>query len=264
MTHKKIQSTKNPVVKEALDIKEKRSRFKHRAFLLEGPRLVESALMSEQCRINKVFYTESFGRKGAGLIKRILDCQAELYEVKEHVIERLTDTEAPQGVVAVASYGQPKNEALEKGGVLVVLDGVQDPGNAGAVVRTAEAAGAKAVVLLPGACDPFSPKALRASAGSVLNIPILFEDRNSLVDKLKGLDIPLVVTTPDAERSLFDAGLRPPLALAFGNESRGISPVLKRAASLSIRVPIQGRAESLNVASTAAVCIYEALRQSLA
>jgi TrmH family RNA methyltransferase len=264
MTTKKIQSTRNPVVKEALEIKEKRTRFKHRAFLIEGPHLLESALMSERCRIMRFFYTEAFGKKNPRLCKKVLDCPAELYEVGEHVLGRLSDTEAPQGVVVIASYRQPEKEVLRKGGIIVVLDGVQDPGNTGTIVRTAEAAGAKAVVLLPGTCDPFSPKAIRASAGSVLNVPILYENRNSLVDKLKRFGIPLVVTIPSDRRSLFDAVLRPPLALAFGNESRGISPALRKAASLSIMVPIKGRAESLNVASTAAICIYEALRQSKA
>jgi TrmH family RNA methyltransferase len=264
MTPKKIQSTRNTVIKKALAIKEKRSRFKSRAFLIEGPHLIESALMSEgRCEIKRLFYTEAFRRKSSGLMKRFLDCPAELYEASGHVIEKLSDTETPQGVVAIASYRQPKEEAFNKGGILVVLDGVQDPGNVGAIIRTSEAAGASAVVLLPGACDPFSPKALRASAGSVFSIPLLYEDSDVLVKNLRQLRIPLVATTANARRSLFDSVLKPPLALAFGNESSGISPELRRAASLRVKVPIHGRAESLNVASTAAVCIYEALRQDL-
>lgn len=265
MTPKKIQSTRNPVIKEAIETREKRSRFKHRAFLIEGPRLVESALMSEgRCRISRLFYTNTFRRKSSGLMKRIMECTAELYEVDDHVIGKLSDTETPQGVVAIASCKQPKEEAFDNGGILVVLDGVQDPGNVGAIIRTSDAAGANAAVLMPGACDPFSPKALRASAGSIFSIPVLYEDRGSLVKKLKQLKIPLVTTATNARQSLFDSVLKPPLALAFGNESSGISPELERAASLRIRVPIRGGADSLNVASTAAVCIYEALRQDFA
>jgi TrmH family RNA methyltransferase len=262
MTPKKIQSTRNPVVKEALDIREKRSRFKHRAFLIEGPHLIESALMSEgRCTIRKIFYTEAFRRKHAGLMKRLSTYPLEQYEVRASVLGKLSETDTPQGITAIASYEQSKEDALKNVGILIVLDGVQDPGNVGTVIRTSDAAGASAVVLLPGSCDPFSSKALRASAGSVFSIPLLYEKRDALENKLNQLGIPIVTTTANARRSLFDTVLKPPLALAFGNESRGISPELKKAASLTVRVPIQGRAESLNVASTAAICIYEALRQ---
>jgi TrmH family RNA methyltransferase len=258
---KKIGSTRNPLVREVLGIKVKRQKHGHSAFIAEGPNLVGAALeASGRCLLRQVFVSSGFLRKGGRLMKRLMSAGAEIYEVNEQIIEKLSGTETPQGIIAVASYQQPGPDELTPGGILAVADGIQDPGNIGSIIRTADAAGAMGVVILPGTCDPFSEKALRASAGSVFNIPLIFRKRRDLTSDLKSAGVPLAVTRPDAETSVFDAGLCPPIALAFGNETGGISDELESAAALRVRVPIPGRADSLNVASAAAICIYEALR----
>jgi TrmH family RNA methyltransferase len=263
MKAKRIESTSNPAIKEALEVGKKRSRHGSDAFLIEGPHLLEAALTAgDRTHIRRVFFTDRFREREPRLYKRILKSGAELIEVKEHVMKKLSSTEAPQGVAALASCRQPGPDSVDLKGIVAVSDGIQDPGNLGAIIRTADAVGAKAVVLLPGSCDPFSGKALRASAGSAFNIPILYVDRDALVAMLKRRKIPLAVTTPEARTSIFRADLGPPVALAFGNEAGGISAELKEAARLNLRIPIEGRAESLNVASAAAVCLYEALRRA--
>ncbi|MEJ2695301.1 MAG: RNA methyltransferase [Candidatus Sulfobium sp.] len=145
--------------------------------------------------------------------------------------------------------------------MVVVLDGIKDPGNLGTIIRTSDAAGAHAVVLLPGTCDPFMPKPLRASAGSVFNIPVVETEIAPLMKWMKERSIKMTVTSPDATDILYDADLTYPGAFAFGNEAHGVSRELKEEADLTVKIPIYGGAESLNVASSAAICLYEAVRQ---
>lgn len=266
MKHGKLESPRNPLIREAVRIKEKRSRYRHEAFLVEGPHLIEMAVASgtegRRALLKQVFYTEEFKKKShRPLLDRLFKSGTAVFEVTERILLRLSDTETPQGIVAVASCRALSLDEITVRGFLVVCDGIQDAGNLGTTIRTADAAAADAVVLLPGTCDAFMPKTLRASAGSIFNIPVVYEERKRLVRWLKDRKIRLAVTAPDAGQSVFDADLGVPLAFVFGNEATGVSPELKKAADLKLKIPVPGKAESLNVASSAAVCLYEALRQ---
>jgi TrmH family RNA methyltransferase len=261
--HRKIESLQNPLVKEALRIKDKRARYRHEAFLIEGLHLIEEALAKHsRVTLKRVFFTEGIERHDPALINRLQRAGLEIFEVTERIISRLSETETPQGIVAVSAYRPWKLEDIKLKGIAVLSDGIQDPGNLGSTIRTADAAGADAVVLLPGTCDPFMPKALRASAGSVFHLPIVYAERKQIIELLRKRGMRLVVTDLGAPQSLFDADLRPPVAFAFGNEASGVSPALRATADLTLRIPIRGSAESLNVAASVAVCLYEALRQS--
>jgi TrmH family RNA methyltransferase len=256
MAKKRIESPKNPLVKEALLVRDRRGR---EAFWAEGPNLLAAALEARGLsRILRVFATGEFMARKAGLVRRLSESGAEMVEVTEGVFKKLSSTEAPQGIAAVSAYTPPALEEIEFGGVTVVLDGIRDPGNLGAIVRTADAFGADCVVLLPGTCDAFSPKALRATAGSVFHLPLIQAEREPLVSVLKRKGVQLVMTGPRGGVGLREADLAPPLAFVFGNEARGISPEVRKAADLAVKIPIMGKAESLNVAASAAVCLYEA------
>lgn len=259
MAEKRIESPKNPLVREAVLVRDRRGRHGREAFWAEGPNLVAAALEARGLsRILRLFATGEFMARDAGLIRRASEAGAEVVEVTDEVFKKLSSTDTPQGVAAVSAYAPPDIEELGFRGVTVVLDGIQDPGNLGAIVRTADAFGCEAVVLLPGACDAFSPKALRATAGSVFNLPLVRAERKTLVTVLKRKGARLVITGPRGGEELGRADLAPPLAIVFGNEARGISPQLRKAADLAVTVPIRGKAESLNVAAAAAVCLWEA------
>lgn len=265
MKVKKIESLRNPLVREALAIREKRSRFRYEAFLIEGPSLVEAALARGEAgkapSLKRVFFTERFGKRDVGLLQGLERSGAELIEVAEHVMKKLSETETPQGIAAIASLRPAGLDEVDMKGLAVVSDGIQEPGNLGTVIRTADAAGAGAVVLLSGTCDPFMPKALRASAGSVFNVPLVYGERESIGELLHARGLRIVAATLEARLSLFEADLRPPVAFVFGNETSGVSPEMKGASDLEVKIPLRGGAESLNVAASAAVCLYEALRQ---
>jgi len=179
------------------------------------------------------------------------------------VISKLSDALTSQGIAAVVSM-QPSvidEIKLSNQPLIVVCDGIQDPGNIGTIIRTADAVSADAVVLLEGCCNPFNPKAVRSTAGSIFNIPVVLTTSGRLLQYLKSKNISLYASAAAGSMLLFDADLRRAAALAFGSEAHGLSPEITASAKHSIAIPITGRAESLNVASAAAVCLYEALRQ---
>jgi TrmH family RNA methyltransferase len=265
---KRITSTANPLVKEAVRIRTRRSRFGSEAFLIEGPNLVEAVLSGgSRASVQRLFFTHAYREREGGLLERFMGAASagggELVELGSQAMERLCDVESPQGIAAIASYRPAALEEVDKKkGPVVISDGISDPGNMGSMIRAADASGASAVVLIEGGCDPFSPKTLRASAGSVFNVPLVYVERDSLAGRLRSLGLRIVAAAPLGGKSLFDADLRPPLALVFGNESSGISQALMDRADLVVSIPLRGRAESLNVAASAAVMLYESLRQA--
>lgn len=257
-----ITSPSNPRIREVLKLK-KKGRHAGR-FLIEGPHLVETALRAG-ASISEAFVSKSLASdaQGRSMVRTLSRTIPMLFEVADEIMKRLADTETPQGVVAVAVMALPLLEDLTTGDnpLIVVADGVQDPGNLGTIIRTSDAAGARAVILLPGTCDAFSPKVVRATAGSIFHIPVTEAEKDSLLAWLRKNKIAMACTAADGELSLFDADLSGPLALVFGNEAHGVSPQIRKSADLSVRIPIVGKAESLNVASSVAVCLYEAVRQ---
>jgi TrmH family RNA methyltransferase len=251
-----IESLQNPLVKEIVSIRDRKRRGG--GFMVEGPHLVESAL-GAGAEIVQAFF---LGTQHKALIKRTAHSGARVFEVSEKVLKKLSGTETPQGILAVVSLKGSTLPDIDMGrGPVVVLDGVQDPGNVGTIIRTADAAGASGVVVLQGTADAFSQKALRASSGSIFNIAIINAQRKTVGHELKGLGLRMVATTLEAETSIFEADLTGPLALAFGNETKGVSPELRRASDLAVKIPVRGGAESLNVASSAAVALYEVMRR---
>ncbi|MBI4691040.1 MAG: RNA methyltransferase [Nitrospirae bacterium] len=264
MNYTKIASPSNLKIKYALDVKAKRSRYRGDAFIIEGTHLIEMALTSGH-RIVEVFFVDKFSAKKEGqkLLRRLFKRSDEIFEVTENILKKLTDTETPQGILAIASY-IPKNLnniLLKTIPLLVVIDGIQEPGNLGTIIRTSDAAGADVVIILPGTCDVFMQKTLRATAGSIFNIPIVHTESNEIFEWLSLKGIELIVTDTDAKQSIFDTNLKNPVAFVFGNEAHGVSSQMKNKADVSIKIPIHGKAESLNVAASTAVCLYEAVRQ---
>jgi TrmH family RNA methyltransferase len=262
----KITSSANPIIKEALKIKEKRARFKHEAFLIEGPHLIETAMSSSAVEIKKVFFTDEFSakREGQGLLRQISKRDIDPVETSVSILSKLADTETPQGIVAVVSYKAiGLDEIVFKGApFLVVCDGIQDPGNLGTIIRASDAAGADAVVILPGTCDAFMQKTIRATAGSLFNVPIVYSEPEALFNYLDSKSIALYAADVHAQVSIYESDLKQPVAIAFGNEAHGVSEVLLKRAK-GLKVPIVGKAESLNVAMAASVCLYEVVRQRL-
>jgi TrmH family RNA methyltransferase len=225
-------------------------------FLAEGPNLVEAAL--RRGLVDEVFATEdALHRYGA-----MLD-GAQVHVVTEKAAKALSDTVTPVGLVAVCSMpeGAMADVLASEPRLVLVAVGISEPGNAGTLIRLADAMGADAVVLAGHAVDPYNGKCLRASAGSIFSLPVLeVTDTAEVIAALQGIGVRVLATTLDGEVSLDDAELSTPTAWLFGPEAHGLSTDVAGSADARVSIPMHGSAESLNVAAAAAICLYQSAR----
>jgi len=259
---KLIESPSNPTVKEAALLMKKRSTAKGDAFLVEGMNLVEAAMGSPRAWLESVFYTPEFAHRHRRFFISLSGLGANMYECASKIIGKLSTEKTPQGLVGVVKLKPSSFRDIAGEGPVVISDGIQDPGNMGALVRTADAAGAAGIVLLSGSCDPLMPKALRASAGSALHMPLVYSKMDEAIGALKSLGYKLCATSASEGDSLFETDLKGRIAFIFGNEGAGISDYMADATGFKVHVPLRGEAESLNVTASAAVILFEWVRQN--
>jgi TrmH family RNA methyltransferase len=231
-----------------------------RRFVVEGPQAVREALAYGG--LLELFVEP--GRQDE-LIAIARAAGTPVTEVSAAVLEALAETVTPQGVVGVAALLDVPLDVVQAPGLVAVLDRVNDPGNAGTVLRTADAAGADAVVLTEGSVDPHNGKCVRATAGSLWHLPVVSDvPLADAVAHLKGQGLQVLATSgagDDDLDDLLDAGiLAAPTAWVFGPEAAGLSDDALALADRTVRIPIAGRAESLNLSAAAAVCLYATTR----
>jgi len=257
---KRIDSTHNPAVKGARGLLRGRRRAGDE-FIIEGPHLLEAAL-DAGADIRNAFVTEEFVTdvRYVNIFTRLKGTGSALFLVPGRIMEAISDVKTPQGVCAVASYSEISTGEVPMGpgALIAVCDGISEPGNLGAIIRAADAFGAGAVVLLPGTCDPFGPKALRATAGSIFNVPVAHAETGSFLLMLRTNGVRILASSSHADKTIAEADFSTPVAIVFGNEAGGVSQDIMEAAETVFRIPILGGAESLNVAASAAICLYEA------
>jgi RNA methyltransferase, TrmH family len=259
-----ITSTRNPRVRELAGLATARTRREQGRHLVEGPHAVGEALIAGV--VEEVLVVAGDDDLSAfGDLPSIPD-EVRVTTMAPHVLDRLADTTTPQGILAVCRTRHATLEAVVGRGVLVVLHAVADPGNAGTILRTADAAGAAGMVLTEGSVDPFGPKALRAAAGSTYHLPVvtgvglpaLLAACRARGQRVLALDGAATTEVFALERD------RDPVALVVGNEAHGLPAEVVAAVDGTVAVPLYGRAESLNVAAAAAVAIYAAARSRAA
>ena len=253
MTDEPITSVRNRRVVEAAALARRRNRRAAGRYLVEGPIAVDEALA--EGHVETVFAT-------AELASHYRAAGVEVVEVADHVLGRLADSRSPQGVVAVARMVTVPLERVTGRGVLVVLVDPADPGNAGTIIRTADAAGATGVVLAGDGVDPFNPKAVRASTGSTCHVPLVVDVTvDEVLDACRAADQRVVALDMDASADVeVLAGDDGPVAIVFGNEAHGLPTTVRSRVDQVLAVPTYGRAESLNLAAAAAVTLYTAAR----
>ena len=227
-------------------------------FLAEGPNLVEAAL--RRGLVSEVFVTENAAERFADLL-----AGAPTQLVTERAAKALSDTVTPVGLVAVCTVPDADLEqVLADGPTLVAVPvGVSEPGNAGTIIRVADAMGADAVILAGPSVDPYNGKCLRASAGSIFSIPVIAEpDTDAALTGLRDAGLQVLATVLDGSVSLDDVDLARPTAWLFGPEAHGLPPDVVELATARVRIPMAGNAESLNIGSAAAICLYQSARAS--
>lgn len=256
-----IQSPNNPLIKEIKKIK-KTQRIK---IFFEGIHLIESSLVSDYVCIEKIFVTEKFIEKQKNFLEIFQNRKIPVILISEKVAKTISDTVTPQGVFAIANFkiNALSDFSITNPTLIVIADRVQDPGNLGTIIRAAEAFGADAVLVTPGTSNPFSDKALRASAGSIFFLPVLKVTVKEIEEFVLKYRLNLVIADLRAKNSLFNIDFTKPVAIVLGNESEGVSQHLKAIKHISCRIPHKGKSESLNVAMAATAILYEILRQRL-
>jgi RNA methyltransferase, TrmH family len=258
-----ITSPSNPAVRAARKLARPSSRARADGrFLLEGPEGIRAALEAGHVP-DSLLATERAAARHGGLVNQARQRGARVTLVAEPVLSALADTTSPQGLVAVLPSVLRPLEALPPSPRLVcVLAEVRDPGNAGTVLRAADAFGADAVVTTRGSVDLESPKAVRAAAGSLFHLPVTAgASWPELRAALRRRGLRLVGADPHADATLDQAPLAEPLALVLGNEAHGLPAQVAADLDLAVRIPLAGRAESLNLAAAAAVLLYETSRR---
>lgn len=249
-----IRSTK---VSNALELLNKRDRELRSEFLVEGAHGVEEVIAANLAK--QIFVTKEFALANNVLMSKAANARISIFETDPIAIEKLSETLSPQGIVAVAAYVAKdlEKEDLLTANFVVILSNVREPGNAGSIIRVADAAGADLVIFAGTCVDPHNGKVVRSSAGSIFNVKVRQAD--DVAETLRALtqtNHNIYIADGNAQMSWSDIDLKNSVAWVLGNEAWGVSnedaPVGQRVA-----IPIYGKAESLNVATAAALCLYE-------
>ncbi|MCA1057804.1 RNA methyltransferase [Rossellomorea aquimaris] len=246
---KYIQSSKNPVVKQWKKLLTKKERDLTRTYIIEGFHLVEEALKQEDTVLELIVV------EGIDLPQKWTVESVSMTMVSDEVGKALSDTETSQGVFAICKQKEDEHD-FKRAKTFMILDGLQDPGNIGTIIRTADAAGMDMVVLGKGTVDPYNPKVLRSAQGSHFHIPIVRRDLSETIPVLKERGIPVYGTALEngVEYSTVEPG--PSYALIVGNEGNGMSKDVLTETDQNLYIPIYGKSESLNVAIAAGILLY--------
>lgn len=273
-----ITSPANPRVSKLHDLHTTRGRKKSGLFLMEGPHLLE-ALLDAQIALREVYYQPALLQrtaKGRSLLTRLIHTSSlaaeQLIEVTERVMESLGEVQTSQGVVCVLPLEAFKPELVRTRRspalrpVLLILDGLADPGNMGTILRTALAADVDEVLLTPNCVDCFSPKVVRAAAGAHIALPIETDFSWDAIAERITLHCTgerrVLLAEAGSPHFYYEQDLRLPFALIIGNEAHGPSQDARRLATLSIAIPVTNGVESLNAAMATGIVLYEAVRQA--
>jgi len=259
-------SSRSSRVAAARRLARRNFRSKERLFLAEGPQAVREAAGYKDTLV-ELFATVEAAERYADIISEARDAGVRVHLADEQVIADISTTVTPQGLVGVCRFVDTPFEEILKGRpkLVAVLANVRDPGNAGTVLRCADAAGAEAVVLTDASVDLYNPKAVRASVGSLFHLPVAVGvPVEQAVAGLKEIGVRILAAdgagTDDLDDELDQGTMGGPTAWVFGNEAWGLPEETRALADAVVRVPIHGKAESLNLATAAAVCLYASAR----
>lgn len=261
----KITSRDNQRLKHARKVRD--GKIKDAVFV-EGVRLAEETLRSD-VSVTEVFFTENFAQneREKGLLDNFLSRKAEIFEVSEQILNSLADTKNSQGVVLIAEKPQTGQEKIEtnlsnKFPLVLLLHEINNPSNLGAILRTAEAAGVCGVILTKNSANAFSPKTLRASMGAAFRVPVWENaDFSEVLSWAKNNNLQTICADVNAEKSYTEIDWKKPKLLIFGSEAHGLSFLERNEIEESLIIPMENKVESLNLAVSCGIIIFEAKRQ---
>jgi TrmH family RNA methyltransferase len=260
----RITSRQNPRVKRAAGLRNSRQRQRQGQFLIDGAREVHRAVEAGIC-CSEAFICDELCESAAcrSALRALESAGAEILRISPSVYAKLAFGEREDGLIAVAQTPQRKlgDLKLPPSPLVAVVEGVEKPGNVGAILRSADAAGLHAVIVADAASDLYNPNTIRASLGTVFRENVCVSTSAETHSWLAARKLAIIAARPDAERLYTDIDLRGGTAIVLGSEARGLSDAWRGAIVTAVRLPMHGVADSLNVSTTAAILFYEALRQ---
>ena len=258
-----ITSKENDMIKNIKKLKEKKYRDEENMFLVEGIKMVQEALL-EKAKIEKVVVCEDCINNNT-ISKELLyeiakqDC---IY-VSEKVFQNLTEVTNPQGILAVLKKENGEEQISYNEDIIVVLDGIQDPGNLGTILRTIDSIGLTQVILSEKTADPYNPKVVRSTMGAIYRVNMIRSQ--NIIETLKNIkkhQYEIVATSLQTEKSIYDINYEKKV-IVVGNEANGVSKEILELANQKVKIPMPGKAESLNVAVATGIILYEYVRTKL-
>lgn len=261
-----ITSLQNPIIKKYQRLKRSR-RFRQRtnSLAIEGPNLVQAAL-KKKIIPEAVITTDEYYHEKSGRWLTVMPSAIRTIIIPAALFGTITETETPQAVAAIIPYSSKDGfSAAQRGDLILLVDRIQDPGNLGTIIRTAAAAGVDLLFCTEGCADPYSPKVLRSTAGSIFQIGIReVSEPGQLIVRLKEDGFLIVVASGDGDHPYWSVNYNRPVALIVGNEAGGVAEELLVMADLAAAIPLQDCVESLNAAVATGIILFEIRRQKSA
>lgn len=263
-----ITSMQNPRIKEASHLHERRAREKSGQFLIEGYRELLRAVDANH-PIEQLFFCQSLflGTNETALIARLKNRGVQVFSCNEPVFRKLSYRDRPDGLVAVARQQHKGLDWLEnhlktkKNPFLIVAEAIEKPGNLGTILRSSDAVGLDALIVCDRCTDIHNPNVVRASVGTLFTVPVIESTGQETLKWLRANGIAILAATPSAEKEFTEVDMTMPLAVVVGTEQLGLSDQWMNQSDIQVRIPMNGIADSLNVATATTLLLYEALRQ---
>ncbi len=264
MSEEFITSSQNLSIKQVIALRDAKTRRESRLTLVDGVREIYRAY-DAGVEIDKVFVCPGLleGREEYHLLGLLKQQQVKIVEVIESVFEKVAFGQRMEGLVAISHIPQRSLSDLKPSGqsLYVIAEGLEKPGNIGAILRTCDAAGVDGLLLVDAKTDLFNPNVIRASTGTVFSVPTAIADNQAIQDFLDRYKIKTCTLCPQSDKSYTDVDLTGSMAIVLGSEDKGLSDFWCSNANMDMKIPMKGKADSLNVSVCAAIVIYEAMRQ---
>ena len=258
-----ITSKDNEIIKNVRKLKEKKYRDQNNEYIVEGVKMIKEAIL-EEAKIKLIVVCEDNAHSGA-IDKKILYeiAKYECIYVSKKVFDLISDVQTPQGMLAVIEKENSEDKIDFAEDVIVVLDGIQDPGNLGTILRTIDSVGLKQVIVSKETADSYNPKVVRSTMGAIFRVKVI--ESNNLIDTLKNMKkhkYKIMATSLETDHSIYDVDYNKKV-IVIGNEANGVSQDILEYADEKIKIPMLGKTESLNASVATAVILYEYVRNKI-
>lgn len=258
-----ISSKDNDLIKHIRKLKDKKYRDENNEYIIEGVKLIEEAV-KENAEIKKVIVCDDTTRTYEIPTNVMLEiAKYECVYVTEKIFNLITQVTNPQGIMAIVKKNVTNSEIDYSQDIIVVLDGVQDPGNLGTILRTVDSVGLTQIIVSKETADAYNPKVVRSTMGAIFRVKIIeSEDLQETIKQMKKHHFKLMVTSLQANNSIYDIGLNKKI-IVIGNEANGVSKALQDMADEKVKIPMLGKTESLNASVATGIILYEYVRQKI-